>query len=418
MSKVNKVKGFTDLYDRESAKFSFLEKTAEDVFGRYGYGEMRVPVLERTELFARSIGEETDVVQKEMYTFPDRRGRSLTMRPEATAGILRAYIENKLYAETGVSRMYATGPMFRYERPQKGRMRQFHQLDVEALGSPEPLLDAELILMLDQFLRAIGLTDLTFEINSLGCRECRPKYLEILSDFLKGMHKDHLCEDCMRRKMTNPLRVLDCKVPGCKEIVADAPKLGDHLCDACRDHFNVVLSALDAAGLSYALNPNLVRGLDYYVRTTFEVVSGDIGAQSSVAGGGRYDGLIASLGGPDQPGVGFACGMERLAMLLENVPEPSLDFFLVVLSKDDEALSKAFSIAQGLRAAGLRGETPFKTGGVKSQMRRAGKSGAKFCLVLGDDELSAGTIAAKDMAAGRQEVIPQGDLLQYLQNKL
>jgi len=412
MSKVSKIKGFADLFPPESVKFSRIETVAKDIFNRYGYQEMRIPILEKTELFSRSIGEETDVVQKEMYTFPDRKGRSLTMRPEATAGVMRAYIEDKMYASGGVSRLFTHGPMFRYERPQKGRMRQFHQINCEALGSPDPLLDAEVILMLAHFLTELGLTKLSFEINSLGCRECRPLYLAALAEFLKGMHKENLCEDCMRRKLTNPLRVLDCKVPGCKEYTADAPKITDHLCPGCREHFDAVMEVVEGSGLSYTLNPRLVRGLDYYVRTTFEVVSGDIGSQSSVAGGGRYDGLIGSLGGPDQPGVGFACGMERLALLMPDAEPAKPDFHIVVL--EEAGLASALKLAQELRKAGLSGEAPYALSSMKSQMRQANKTGARFCLVLGGEELSTETALVKNMADGAQESIPLGRVATHL----
>lgn len=415
MDKIQKIKGFADLFPPDSGVFSFIEATARDVFSRYGYRELRLPVLERTELFARSIGEETDVVQKEMYTFPDRKGRSLTLRPEATAGVMRALVEDKRAGE-GLVKYFAHGPMFRYERPQKGRMRQFHQIDVEAVGSPDALLDAEVLLMLEQYLRALGLANLTVELNSLGCKACRPVFLDTLREFLKGMHKERLCEDCMRRKLTNPLRVLDCKVPQCKEFTADAPKITDHLCPECAEHFAVVRGALDDAGLGYTLNPRLVRGLDYYVRTTFEIVSGDIGAQSSVAGGGRYDGLVASLGGPDVPGVGFACGMERLALLIDRDLEAAPDFFLAVL--DASGLAKGLLLAQGLRRAGFGGEAPFAAKSAKSQLRAADKSGARFCLVLGTDELAAGTVVVKDMRAGGQETVSQDLLAAYLRARL
>jgi len=415
MEKIQKIKGFADLFPPDSTVFAFIEETARAVFARYGYKELRVPVLERTELFARGIGEETDVVQKEMYTFPDRKGRSLTMRPEATAGVMRALVEDGR-ASDGLVKYFAYGPMFRYERPQKGRMRQFHQIDVEAVGSPEPLLDAEVLLMLDHYLRALGLTDLTVELNSLGCRQCRPAYLDVLREFLKGMHKEQLCEDCMRRKLTNPLRVLDCKVPQCKEFTADAPKITDHLCPECAAHFATVTGMLDAAGLRYTLNPRLVRGLDYYVRTTFEIVSGDIGSQSSVAGGGRYDGLVSSIGGPDVPGVGFACGMERLALLIDKVNEPAPDFYLAVL--DASGLDQGLLLAQDLRRAGFSGEAPYAPRSVKSQMRAADKSGARFCLVLGTDELAAGTVVVKNMTAGGQETVSQDMLVAYLRARL
>ncbi len=416
MDKIQKIKGFADIFPPESGVFAFIEDTARTVFSRYGYKELRIPVLERTELFSRSIGEETDVVQKEMYTFPDRKGRSVTMRPEATAGVMRAIVEGKVQAGDGLAKLFTYGPMFRYERPQKGRMRQFHQVNVEAVGSPEPLLDAEILFMLRQYLTELGLTELTVELNSLGCKECRPVFLDALREFLKGMHKEHLCEDCMRRKLTNPLRVLDCKVPQCREFTADAPRITDHLCPECAGHFAAVRRVLDAAGMPYVLNPRLVRGLDYYVRTTFEIVSGAIGAQSSVAGGGRYDGLVAQLGGPDVPGVGFACGMERLALLVRKAAEPGPDFYLAVL--DAAGLEQGLLLAQNLRQAGFSGEAPFQAKSAKSQMRAADKSGAKFCLVLGSDELDQGTVVVKDMRAGGQETVTQDALPLFLRARL
>ncbi|MFP5221523.1 MAG: histidine--tRNA ligase [Acidobacteriota bacterium] len=414
MEKIQKIKGFADILPRDAQVYDRLEQTAKRVFAQYGYKEVRLPILERTELFSRSIGEETDVVQKEMYTFPDRKGRSLTMRPEATAGVVRAYVENGLHAQEELSKLYCAGPMFRYERPQKGRMRQFHQIDVEAFGSPSPYLDAEMLFMLAQFLTELGLQDLTFELNSLGCSapDCRPAYNDALNEYFKGFDGGQLCEDCLRRKLTNPLRVLDCKVPACKELTRSAPKISDYQCQSCRDHFSAVTGLLDAGGLNYALNPRLVRGLDYYVRTTFEVTSGKIGAQSAVAGGGRYDGLVKTLGGPDLPGVGFACGMERLAMLMGECAPEAPDFYLAVLG--EAGLHAGLLLTQKLRASGMTGECALAAKSAKSQMRQAGKSGARFCLILGDSELEAGTIVVKDMTAGTQDTVSQDSLLDHL----
>ncbi|MBG0777344.1 MAG: histidine--tRNA ligase [Desulfovibrionaceae bacterium] len=408
MSAITKIKGFADLFPPDSTAMLRMESAAREVFGRHGYQEIRTPILEKTELFARSIGEETDVVQKEMYTFPDRKGRSLTMRPEATAGVLRAYVENKVYARETVSKLFTFGPMFRYERPQKGRMRQFHQLNCELLGAEEPHADAEVVVMLWDFLGTLGIPDLALELNSLGCRECRPAYHEALKAFLAGLDTDALCEDCRRRMHTNPLRVLDCKVPTCKALVEDAPKITDHLCAGCADHFAAVREVLDGANVAYTLNPRLVRGLDYYVRTTFEVVSGAIGAQSAVAGGGRYDGLIAQLGGPDAPGIGFACGMERLALLLPPVQAARPDFYVAVL--DPAGLTAGMLLAKGLRDAGLGGECAFAAKSMKSQMRAADKAGARACLLLGGDELAVGTVVIKNMATGGQRSVSRADV--------
>jgi histidyl-tRNA synthetase len=347
-----------------------------------------------------------------MYTFLDRKGRSLTLRPEATAGVLRAYIENQLHSRERVSKLFTFGPMFRYERPQKGRMRQFHQINVEVLGPQAPQADAELLIMLWAYLESLGLTRLDIEINSLGCAVCRPGFHKNLVNFLQNLDQDSLCPDCQRRSKVNPLRVLDCKVPRCKSLVQEAPKISEHLCSDCASHFETVLSILDQAGLSYHLNPFLVRGLDYYQRTTFEVVSSAIGAQTAVAGGGRYDGLCKALGGPDVPGLGFACGMERLALLLTDIKEQKLDFYLAVLH--EQALNKALILAKRLRDAGYSGEVSFEVKSVKSQLRLANKLGVKTCLLLGVDEIERGEIVVKDMQTGVQQAVSQDDLEQAL----
>jgi histidyl-tRNA synthetase len=412
MSKIQKIKGFSDLFSPESTVHTRMENLAREVFAAYGCQEVRVPILEKTELFARSIGEETDVVQKEMYTFADRKGRSLTMRPEATAGVLRAFIESGLGAQEGTSKLFACGPMFRYERPQKGRLRQFHQLDVEVIGTDAPQADAEVVLMLWTFLAKLGLANLSLELNSLGCPQCRPLFHQRLREFLATIDQSQLCEDCNRRTQTNPLRVLDCKVPTCKALVQEAPSIADSLCPGCSEHFDQVREILDSAALPYRLNDRLVRGLDYYQRTTFEVVSGEIGAQTAVAGGGRYDGLIKQLGGPDLPGIGFACGMERLALLYGQPIIPAPDFYLAVL--DSRALNTALLLAQRLRERGFAGEVSFEARSIKAQMRQANRLGVKTCLILGQDEMDKGQIVVKDMATGVQKNIGQDDLEQAL----
>lgn len=401
MSKIQKIKGFADMFAQDADVFTFLENTARAVFGRYGFGELRTPVLEKTELFQKSIGEDTDVVGKEMYTFPDRKGRSLTMRPEATAGMVRAFIESKEHQPGRISKYFSTGPMFRYERPQKGRLRQFHQLDVEIFGAPEAQADAELILMLTTFLSEIGLKELAVELNSLGCHDCRPAYKQALTDYYTSKNREEFCEDCRRRIDTNPMRVLDCKVLTCKELVQDAPSIVEHLCDECEEHFADVKAVLDGAGVEYVLNPRLVRGLDYYVRTTYEVTSNDIGSQTAVAGGGRYDGLVKNLGGPDCPGTGFACGMERLALLLGGIESKAPDFYLAVVEKD--AGNAAMLFAQQLREKGLSGDVSYGGGSMKSRMRAANKSGAATCLIIGQDEYENGTVTVKDMAGDNDQ---------------
>ncbi len=414
--KVTRIKGFADLFPPESNAFTFLENTAREVFGAHGYEELRLPVLERTELFARSIGDETDVVQKEMYTFSDRGDRSLTLRPEATAGAMRAYIEGARHTLEPVSKYFTSGPMFRYERPQKGRMRQFHQINCECLGAEEPHADAEVIIMLMQFLTRLGIKDLSVSLNSLGCKDCRPAYRDALHAFLQTLNTEGLCADCQRRMIANPLRVLDCKVPGCQELLAAAPQVINYNCEACRDHITVVERLLKLSKVDYVLNPKLVRGLDYYNRTTFEVLSGNIGAQSAVAGGGRYDGLIRDLGGPDIPGIGFACGMERLAMLLPERTAPRPDFYLAPLAA--EALDTALTLAENLRAEGFYGQVGFAAKSLKSQMRQAGKLGVHKCIMIGQDELAAQTALIKDMDSGDQTVTPLAELITALRRTL
>jgi histidyl-tRNA synthetase len=410
MAKIQKIKGFVDLFPEEAAKYTRMEALARETFSRYAFGELRTPVLEKTELFQKSIGEDTDVVGKEMFTFPDRKDRSLTMRPEATAGVVRAFIESGTHQPGKISKFFTFGPMFRYERPQKGRQRQFHQINAEIFGAPEAQADAELILMLRTFLNGLGLTKLTVELNSLGCHECRPGYRQALVDYYTSKDRDNFCEDCRRRMDTNPLRVLDCKVPTCKALVQDAPVITDHLCSECETHFADVRAILDGAGVGYELNPRLVRGLDYYVRTCFEVASYDIGSQTAVAGGGRYDGLIRNLGGPDCPATGFACGMERLALLLEQLEAPAPDFYLAVV--DDAAANQAMLFGQQLRDKGLTGEVGYSGGSMKSRMRAANKSGARVCLIMGGEELADGTVTVKPMIGdGEQVTVSQADYL-------
>ncbi len=393
-----------------------MESAVREVFGAHGYTELRLPVLERTELFARSIGDETDVVQKEMYTFTDRGERSLTLRPEATASVVRAYIEGARHTLEPISKYFTYGPMFRYERPQKGRMRQFHQINCECLGAEEPHADAEVIIMLMQFLTRLGIKNLSVSLNSLGCKECRPAYREALHAFLQTLDATQLCADCQRRMGANPLRVLDCKMPGCQALLAGAPQVIDYNCEPCRAHIATVERLLKSARVEYVMNPRLVRGLDYSNRTTFEVLSGNIGAQAAVAGGGRYDGLVRDLGGPDIPGIGFACGMERLAMLLPERAGPRPDFYLAPLAP--EALDAALLLAEELRAAGLFGQVAFAAKSLKSQLRHAGKLGARKCVMIGQDELTAQTALIKDMDSGEQETAPLADLITALRRMI
>ncbi len=402
------IKGFMDMFPPDSTAFTRLEESARRIFGSYGYDELRTPLVEYTDLFKRSIGTETDVVQKEMFTFPDRKGRLMTLRPEATAGVVRAYVESKRHSQEAVSRLFTTGPMFRYERPQKGRSRQFHQLNCECLGSHEPYADAEMIGMLVHFFKSVGITDVEVLLNSLGCKECRPGYKTALTEFFEGLDREALCEDCQRRLHANPMRLLDCKVPGCRAMTENAPLIGEYICPDCAAHFNAVRRLLDAAGVNYALTPRLVRGLDYYVRTTFEVVSGNIGSQSAIAGGGRYDGLVAQLGGPDVPGIGFACGMERLALLLPESEAPAPDFYIAAL--DEAALDTGFLLAQKLRRAGFSGETAYAARSAKSHLRQAAKNRAAWACILGSNELAQNSVMLKNMASGEQRTLPLAPL--------
>jgi len=398
---IKKIKGFSDLYPPEIEKYLFMEKVAREIFPLYGFVEMRTPILERTELFARSIGDETDVVQKEMFSFLDKKGRSLSLRPEATAGVVRAYIENKIYAKENISKFFTIGPMFRYERPQKGRQRQFHQINVEVFGSSSPYIDGELIVMLMDFLKKLNIKGISLEINSLGCLRCRALYLANLKEFLEKIDEDVLCEDCKRRRIKNPLRVLDCKIESCKKIYKDAPKIIDYLCSDCDIHFKQVLNLLKFENIQFKINKNLVRGLDYYQRTTFEVMAEGIGAQSAIAGGGRYDGLIKQLGGPDLPGIGFACGMERIAQLIEIQEQKSKAFYIATIDK--KGLDFGFEVASMLRNRGLECVCSYEVKSVKAHLRAANKGGARYCIIIGEDELLKRKVTLKDLVTGEQK---------------
>jgi len=411
--KITSIKGFADILPGEVESWQLVETKARRVFDLYNFAEIRIPIVEKTELFSRSIGETTDIVEKEMYTFEDRDVRAgeagesskLTLRPEGTAGVVRAYVEAEMFKVEPVRKLYYMGPMFRRERPQKGRMRQFHQIGAEALGRGDPLIDAEILLLLHDFFSAVGLTEPSLQLNSLGCSDCRPQYRQKLLAFLKE-HEQSLCANCRRRIDRNPLRALDCKEPGCIETTKDAPSILDSLCAACRDHFATVQRLLSETNVGFALNPRMVRGLDYYCRTTFEWTTALLGSQSAVAAGGRYDGLVEQLGGPAIAGVGFAMGVERLTMLLRlqesaAVTGPSL--FIVWLG--DKARDWAFPVVHRLRRAGVTVEMEGESRSMKSQMRRADKLKAAAVLIVGDNELTKGTAALRDMASKQQRDI-------------
>ena len=414
--RIQAVKGTHDILPDEASRWQRVEDAARRLFDRYGYREIRPPVIEQTELFARGIGQETDIVAKEMYTFEDRDGGSLTLRPEATAGIVRAVIEHNLANTDPALKVYALGPMFRRERPQKGRYRQFHQVDVEAFGMDRPTIDVEVIEVALEYLRACGLRDFELVLNSVGDAACRPAYVEVLRAALRGQAA-RLCADCRRRTETNPLRVLDCKVPEDQPVIDQLPKISDHLCGPCRDHFGEVRRELDLLGIPHRLSHRLVRGLDSYVRTTFEVTSAGLGAQNSVLGGGRYDGLVAQLGGPETSGIGWALGMERLVMLLPDAAgAPRCEVFLAPLVPG--ALDVALVAQRGLRAGGLRVLMDQEGRGLKSQMKKADKLGARYVAILGPDELLAGTWTVRDMGRGGQEAVPHAKLVEYFKETL
>ncbi len=411
---VKTVKGFRDILPGESNVWGWAEARAREVFRAWGFREIVIPVLERTELFTRSLGETSEVVEKQMYSFKDLRGESLTLRPEGTASVVRAYIEHHLDQGEPVTRLFYTGPMFRYERPQKGRHRQFFQLGVELIGDASPEADAEVLSLLDAFLARLGVSEITLAINSLGHAGCRPVYQRALGEYLSA-RRSALCGDCQRKLETNPLRILDCKVEGCAAVAGDAPSILDHICRECRAHFEEVRERLDLLGVKYVVDPRIVRGLDYYVRTAFEATSPRLGAQNAVAAGGRYDGLVRALGGPDASGIGFAVGVERLMVLLpEGVEIPSDRPNVIMLGVGEQAARKAaFVLADGLRRSGV--EVAWGSGkSLKAQLRRADRASARFVVILGDEELAKDEVILRDMHLQSQERLPRarvGDIL-------
>ncbi len=426
---IRAVRGTHDVLPDEMPAWHAMEAAAREILPRYGYREIRTPVFEETELFARGIGSDTDIVSKEMYTFADRDGGSLTLRPEATAGIVRSVIEHNLAATDPALKVYALGPMFRRERPQKGRYRQFHQLDVEAFGFTSPTIDAETIELALAYLDACGVTRRELLLNSVGDRNCRPAYVETLRRALRE-RAGSLCADCQRRADTNPLRVLDCKVPEDQATIEGLPRISEHLCAPCRDHFAEVRRQLELLGIPYRTSDRLVRGLDYYVRTTFEIMSAELGAQSSVLGGGRYDGLVKDLGGSDLPGIGFAVGLERLALLVgsrvgSGAPAAVLpstasgvarcQVFLLPLVEG--ALDRALQLQRALRLAGVSALLDPEARSFKSRMKQADKLGARFVAILGPDELARQVWTVRDMARSTQEDVAEGRIVDHLKEK-
>ena len=394
---IKAVRGFKDILPTETGKWQFIEKTAREVFETFGFSEIKIPILEKTELFSRTIGEATDIVEKEMYTFRDRSGDSLTLRPEATASMARAYLEHNLYTRDPVAKLYFIGPMFRHERPQKGRYRQFYQIDVEIFGVAHPMADAEVMVMLMEFFKRISLENVELQINTLGCEDCRPRYREELTQFL-AKNVSELCADCKRRLETNPLRILDCKVETCREVISGAPLVIDFICHQCANHFERVQACLEIADTPFVINPGMVRGLDYYTRTVFEAVNERLGEQKAVTAGGRYDHLMRDIGGPDIPGIGFAMGIERIALLVQRGKEttPFPDLFIAALG--ERAQLKAFELANKLHLEGIRAEIDYEGRSLKAQMRRADKLAARYVLIIGENEIETGKAVLRDMA--------------------
>ena len=412
----NAPRGTKDILPDTVGDWNYVEGEIRELCRRFGYSEIRTPIFEHTELFQRGIGEGTDVVDKEMYTFTDRGERSITLRPENTASAVRAYLQNKLYAQSNLVKLFYIGSMFRYDRPQAGRMREFHQFGVEALGEANPAVDAEVILLAMNLLEGLGLKNLELSINSVGCPKCRSKYRTMLQDFFRDKLED-LCEDCRSRFERSPLRILDCKKDSDKPYMADAPKITDCLCEECADHFAKLKELLTSAGISFTHDPRLVRGLDYYTKTAFEIKYPPLGAQSAVAGGGRYDGLIEEMGGNPTPAVGFATGLERLLLALESqnlLPEKnrSVDAYIVALG--EAAQAEGFKLLNSLRQQGLSAAMDFAGRSMKAQMKQANKLGAKYSVILGEDEIAEGVVMLRSMEDSSQAKVPMAQVAEKI----
>lgn len=415
MEKIIAPKGTKDIFHPDILQWRNLEERILGFFSSYGYREIRTPLFEHSELFSRSIGDETEVVQKEMYTFVDKGGRSLTLRPENTASVVRAAIENQLFNRLSPLRFLYIGPMFRYDKPQKGRYRQFHQFGVEIFGEDHPFLDAELIESAHRFLTTLGIRNTELLINSVGCPVCRPLYLDRLRQAAEG-HRPDFCADCQRKIDKNPLRIFDCKVPGCRELARELPLLGEELCDECREHHEGVKSGLDSLGVSYREDPMLVRGLDYYQRTAFEIVGGHEGAQNALLGGGRYNGLIRELGGGDVSGIGFAAGMERLLLHMPG-NEQREEKGIYIAYQSLEQMPETLKMARELREEGFTVLSEYGVKGLKKLMKRADRAAAAITLILGEEEIAAGRVTVKSMSDQKQSQIERKELLPWLRKQ-
>ncbi len=409
---IQSIKGFKDILPGESELWQYIETSAKKLLSDFGFSEIRIPIMEKTELFKRSIGENTDIVEKEMYTFEDRQGDSITLRPEATACAVRSYIQHKMYAKGDIKKLYTIGPMFRRERPQKGRYRQFHQINAEVFGEASPFIDVQLIIILSRFMSIMKIDDAEIYINSLGCPACRPDFIENLKTFIKKI-KDKLCSDCIRRAERNPLRILDCKTPSCQDLLRDAPSITDFLCKECQEHFESVKNSLNNEKIFFNINKRLVRGLDYYTKTAFEVQTDLLGAQSAIAGGGRYDGLISVLGGPDVPAAGFAIGLERIAEIAAlqglryNIEKPAI-FFAAL---GDKAIERVFSWHNSLSVKGIKSEINFSNASLKSLMKKADRSDADYTVIIGEKELEKGEVVIRNMKTKEQVDIKSDNFL-------
>ena len=414
-------RGTKDITPKDVYKWHYIEKKFREICALYGYEEIRTPIFEHTEVFSRSVGDTTDVVQKEMYTFTDRGDRQLSLKPEGTAGVIRSFIENKMYADTQPTKLYYITPCFRYERPQAGRQRQFHQFGIEVLGSDGPSVDAEVISLAVQFFNEMGLKNLSVNINSVGCPTCREEYNRKLKEYL-DKKVDVLCETCLERKDKNPMRVIDCKNPHCKENLQDIPFMIDHLCEDCKDHFDKLQTYLKEMDINYVVDKTIVRGLDYYKKTAFEIISNDIGSQSTVCGGGRYDGLVEMLGGPKGiSGIGFALGAERLLLTLENnnieIENPkSTDIYIATIG--DAAKTKSFKLIKDLRSNHISADNDHLDKSLKAQFKYSDKLNAKYTVVIGDDELANDTATLKNMKTSEQTTIKLSELVDELKKRL
>ncbi len=417
-SMIQSIRGFRDILPGESRLWHGIEETARALFADFGFQEIRLPILEKTALFARSIGETTDIVEKEMYTFADRKGDLVTLRPEATASVVRAYMQHKLYAGDPFRKLFTIGPMFRRERPQKGRYRQFYQINAEVFGADSPLIDAQLVFMLTTLFSRLGVSNTSAHINSLGCPVCRPAFKAALTAYA-GDVEACLCADCRRRKAENPLRLLDCKVPSCRKAMEKAPDMVTYLCPDCRAHFQRFTAALTALGVPHVRDPRLVRGLDYYTRSTFEIQTRALGAQNAVAGGGRYDGLMKALGGPDIPATGFAVGFDRLVEVVKKdmkTPDPGPEVFIAALGRESQ--DKALEWICRMNEMGISAEMDFGHRGLKAQMKRADRLKARYTIILGDAELASEKVVLRDMAAAEQETVPFSMVIQTVAERV